>query len=437
MDLNRLFHNAKTFAELNDQDVERFLQERTFGREHLNLEFKREFPTRSNGKYDIKEICKYIAGYSNEEGGVVVYGVDDSIKEPAKAFPDYISGLAQSPSVEDLSQWVTERVVPLVQSPAIRTFKVAGKVVMVLKIPEGINRPYAYVEPPSNALTFFKKTAGGLKELKSDEVKELYWSAIIHQADRIVRAGIFRGMDIELPVADQFAKHRERVTKQLEDTKGYGRLSIYCVPDERIHVPVSELKKFLEDNRGRFSEVLRYFPNVETFQSGVTVGYFPRAIRQDIKSTARVTLTEDGLAAWDSQVDMTMDRDGVFHPYWLSYEVQRQLQLAKVLLEPRGVKYIRVYVELEHIERFKMKMFGDFFLDQPEGPYSGSHDRIERRVALTDIHDPFGPQRNIVFPAAREIVDEISRIFGFDKAPDRLWEADGKMVYVRNLEATR
>ena len=67
---------------------------------------------RLGGRYDIKEICKYIAGYSNEEGGVVIYGVADSIKDSAAPFGDYIVGLSQSPSIEDLSQWVTERVTP-------------------------------------------------------------------------------------------------------------------------------------------------------------------------------------------------------------------------------------------------------------------------------------------------------------------------------------
>lgn len=361
----------------------------------------------------------------------------DSIKDPAVVYPNYITGLAQSPSVEALSQWVTERITPLVQSPAIRSFKVSGKDLMILKIPEGINRPYAYVEPPSGAMTFFKKTAGGLKELRSEEVKELYWTAIIHQADRIVRAGVLRGMDIELPAADQFGKHRERAVKLLENTEGFGRLSIYCIPDERISIPANELKTFLEQQRGKFSEVLRFYPQVEVFQNGVSAGYFPRAIRQDIKSTARVTLTDDGLIAWDSQADMTMDRDGNLHPYWVSYEVQRHLQLTKALLESRGIKNIRVFVELEHVEGFKMKVASDWYLDQPEGQYTGAHERIERRVALADVHDPFGPKRNIVFPAVREIMDEICRIFGFDRAPDRLWEADGKMVYVKGLEGQR
>ena len=163
------------------------------------------------------------------------------------------------------------------------------------------------------------------------------------------------------------------------------------------------------------------------FQNGVSAGYFPRAIRKDIKSTARVTLGTDGLVAWDSQADIAMDHDGNLHPYWLSYEIQRHLQLAKAFLEGRGVKSVRVVLELENIERFKIRWSDQWYFNSGEGQYSGPHERIERIVPLMDIHSPDGPERNIVFPAVKELMNEVFRIFGIEKAPSVLWEADGKM----------
>src|SRR5690242_11160059 len=52
-----------------------------FNSEHLNLEFKVEFPHKNN-KFDIPEICRYVAKFSNEEGGLVVYGIADGINNP-------------------------------------------------------------------------------------------------------------------------------------------------------------------------------------------------------------------------------------------------------------------------------------------------------------------------------------------------------------------
>jgi hypothetical protein len=200
---------------------------------------------------------------------------------------------------------------------------------------------------------------------------------------------------------------------------------------------VNELKTFLDEQRGRFSEVLRFFPAVEGSQNAVSAGYFPTAVRQDIKSTARVTIQTDGLVAWDSQADMTMDRDRNLHPYWLSYEIQRHLQLTKTLLEGRGVTSIRVIIELDHIEQFQMKFGGEPFFNSLTGQYTGSHDPVERRISLADINSPFGDKRNIVFPAVRDLMDEVCRIFGIDRAPDHLWDSGGKMVYVRGLEGQR
>lgn len=118
MNLDRLIHEAKNFAELTNSDVEDFLRKRPFGSENLNIEFKQEFPQKQQaGRYEIREICKYIVGLSNEEGGLVIYGVSDNIKDPALAYPAYVKGLPHYPTLEDLSSWVNDRIHPLVASP--------------------------------------------------------------------------------------------------------------------------------------------------------------------------------------------------------------------------------------------------------------------------------------------------------------------------------
>src|SRR5690349_1604953 len=120
MELDRLIHEKKHFAELEDADVERFLRERKFKSEHLNIEFKAAFPQKSTRKYDIKKICKYVVGFSNEEGGFVIYGVGDDIRSLSVNYPDYVAGMTEHPSIEDLSLWIKDRIHPLVSSPALR-----------------------------------------------------------------------------------------------------------------------------------------------------------------------------------------------------------------------------------------------------------------------------------------------------------------------------
>ncbi len=52
MNLDRLIHPDKNFAELTDVDVELFLSVRAFGSENLNIEFKQQFPQKpQSSKY--------------------------------------------------------------------------------------------------------------------------------------------------------------------------------------------------------------------------------------------------------------------------------------------------------------------------------------------------------------------------------------------------
>lgn len=187
MDLDRLIHEKKHFAELEDSDVEAFLRERKFKSEHLNIEFKNGFPEKQNNKYEIKKICKYVVGFSNEEGGFVIYGVADDIKKQNAVFPEYVIGLKKHPTLEDLSLWLKDRIHPLIASPAIRFFTVTTKTIAILKIPSGVNKPYCYSEPDTRAVVYFKKTAGTIVELSPDEVREFHRTEIIAQSQVILQ----------------------------------------------------------------------------------------------------------------------------------------------------------------------------------------------------------------------------------------------------------
>jgi hypothetical protein len=432
MTLDALLHATKHFAELEDADIEAFLRERKFKSEHLNIEFKRSFPLKGGGpKYDIREVCKYIAGLSNEDGGLVVYGVSDGIKQPSTSFPEYLAGLTCHPSLEDLSQWVKERIHPLVTSPAIRFFEVQGKRVAILKIPPGVNKPYSYYDPSAKSLSFFKKTAGGITDVAPNEIRELFRTQIIEQAVKILRA-------VELQVGTQrtklandegLIKDRQDSTKaKLENCVDYGFLGIYSQPEVPIDIPLEDLVRFLEVHRNDFSESMRYNQGHEPLQDGVSVGYYPRRIRDDTKSTWRLTLYREGLVALNSQADPLMDENKNLHLGWLSYEVQRHLQLSKALLESHHVETINLDLELENIEDFSLRF--NMYPGLGQTPYSGPHHPIKRHVTLSEVFPYNSIQRNIVMPVVKEIMDEICRIFGFSKTPPGVWDMNGRLTYV-------
>lgn len=439
MDLDRLIHDTKHFAELEDSDVEAFLHERKFKSEHLSIEFKARFPRKKNGKYEIKEICRYIVGLSNEEGGLVVFGVSDNIKDPSVVFPDYVTGLKEHPTLEDLSQWVRERIHPLISSPAIRFFEVENRKIAILKIPPGVNKPYCYHDIASRSVVYFKKTSGGIAELTPDEIREFHRTQLIDQSRRILQSVEFQGKPaplVQAPLPSKLSKHATRIIAKLENPSDFGLVRICCQPRVTVEIPCAELRNFLTEHRFHFSEALRYYPEIDTFQDGISAGYFPRAVRRDVKSTMRISLYVDGFVFFDALADTRLEGKRVLHSGWLCYELQRQLQLSKELLKGQDLAQISVTLALEHIEGFELSIPRESWAEYSS--YTGAHQPITRIVDLKDVYDyDDNENRNIVMPVVRDIMDEVGRIFGLSQAPANIWDSRGYLNYVRGLESQR
>jgi hypothetical protein len=206
-----------------------------------------------------------------------------------------------------------------------------------------------------------------------------------------------------------------------------------------MEISLEELRKFVTDHQSDFSEVMRHLSQIEPLQDGISVGYFPRAVRQNVRSTARITLYRDGLTAYDAQADTYMDRDNELNPYWMSYEILRQLQLSKALLEPHGAEALTTTIELNHIEAFEMIYSAPGYGPSARwsSPYGGRHEAIVRNIPLDEIPAYNGPSRNSAPPILEGIMDEVSRIFGLSRTPPGVWDTQRKLAYVSGLETQR
>jgi hypothetical protein len=441
MNIDRMIHPVKDFTELDDDDVAAFLRDRAFKSEHLNLEFKSAFPVKGD-KYDIQEICKHIVGFSNEQGGLLVYGVSESIGNPEVLFPDFVVGLTQSPSVEDLSLWAADRIRPPITQLSVRFFVVEGRKVAIVKVPDEVNKPYCYYDPVSGAVWYFRSTANGIAELPPDQIRSFYGTSLIEQVTRALRAGELAGSDGDdkaKAMRRRLEAHQKLIKPKLDNIKDFGFLGVYSIPERPVEIPYDSLRETLQKYRfafpSPFPEEITYSPEPECFQECISFGYFPRAVRLDIKSTFRITVYTNGLVALDSETSPTRDEGKTLHPYWLSYELQRHLELSRATLEPRGAERIRIILEMENIEEFSLGVSRG--AASSLWPYSGAHRPVERDVNLRDIFRWDGPDRNIVMPVVKDIMDEVYRIFGTPKTTHRLWDEKGYLTYVKGLEGRR
>ncbi len=74
---------------------------------------------------------------------------------------------------------------------------------------------------------------------------------------------------------------------------------------------------------------------------------------------------------------------------------------------------------------------------QPSSKYAGPHEPVIRDISFDEIYDFDGPNRNVIMPVAQDIMDEISRIFGFSKAWPGIQDSVGRLAYVKGLENQR
>ena len=182
-----ILHDRKSFGELDNRDVKVFLETRRFVTEHLNLEFKSGFPRISpGGRFNIEKICEYIVAFLNGIGGFVVYGVADSVQSASTPLESVLVGVSSSPTVEDMGQWATERIHPFPPPIGVRRFMILGKTVVMIRVPRGNARPYAYYDPGTRITKYFQRSAGGIRELKPGEIRDFYRESLTDQATMLL-----------------------------------------------------------------------------------------------------------------------------------------------------------------------------------------------------------------------------------------------------------
>jgi hypothetical protein len=440
MSVDNIIHLVKDLGNIGDGDVTNFLRDRKFGSENSNLEFRATLPV-DGGNSDARQICELIVGFLNAEGGVIIIGVSDRINDATVPFPEYVSGLTEPPNPGKLSQLARECISPPVDLP-LRVFNVEGRKVAVLKVPPGDNKPYCYYDPRTHAVWYFVRSGNHIVELAPDEIRELYRASFAKQVDRFLRDTQANGDIWARRMAEwrnRVKAHQRWVKSKLEDPQNFGFVGMYTLPARPVSIPWNSLWEFVSKHRSDFTEEMRLFPNIDTYQNAVSVGYFPRAISADTKSTFRITLYQDGMVALDSQADEFMGEYTAknLNPFWLAYQTQRHLQMTKALLEEL-VDAVHFIGDLENVQDFYMST-QDHALRGIGGLhyYVGSHQPIEREVAVREIYPHDGDKRNIVMPVVKDIMEEVSRIFGYSKAPHGLWDQNDYLMYVRGLENSR
>lgn len=149
----------------------------------------------------------------------------------------------------------------------------------------------------------------------------------------------------------------------------------------------------------------------------------------------------------DCRLSMDARWIGVVLASYANWQTRECYPLASTLRRVSGLGRDRVrnaVAELQGARQIKVSRrqikgrFHTGHLDETYvSQYTGAHHPIEKDVNLLDIHKYDGEKRNTVMPVVKEIMDEVCRIFGFSKTLIGVWDEQGKLGYVKNLENQR
>jgi len=421
--------SEKEFFRIDNLEIEKFLTERKRLEDDV-IEFKEDFERNKNGKIKILDFCKYIVAFSNSiAGGFIFYGVKDNIKDKKVTFPNYIGGITIENEDEillKLQGWIKERIHRKVYVP-IRIFDIASKKILVVKIPPGKRKPYAYYDPSAKSYIYIRKSTGRIDFLKLEEIESLYYENLVESANKLQSLNSHSPKESRNAIKDRIKSHQEYIIPKLENIKDYGYWYLYCYPNKTVSIEEKHLKVTFLDISKKYCEALNLSPNTETIQEGYSRGYFPDMIREDIKSTCRTTCYNNGFIALDSQVDITLENNNLINLHSFTYYIQRHLQLCKEILESYCDE-VHYWLNFEYINSFSVPIGGSFVREKYS--YQGYHKPIKGIVKIANI--PGRDLWNKASPTVIEIVRKIARIFGLRDLPTGILDSEGIINYSKD-----
>src|ERR1051326_308680 len=429
-DVDRII-GEKDFHLLDDNDIATFLQNHR--REDWKVDFKLEFD-RSNDIVDKLKLCKNIVAFANQQGGLIVYGVSNDIITPSVPYPAYIHGCSlKDITPENLSSWIRSYISPGIYATT-RYFRVTGKDIVVIKVPPGTNKPYCYYDSTPTAQIFFRRSTAQVHTLTPEETSAFYRECLLENARMFVcgAAGQAVVPTLAEELKSRIAAHETFVQDKLENTKEFGYLKTYCIPlNQGLILSEDTMADFVQQ-RKRYSETLLHSRRTETYQDRYSRGYFADGIDPNIKSSDRVTVYRNGLVVQDSQLDPLFKGDKRTNLWWISYQIQRTLQICYDVLHDLESE-IYLYVKIENLTGFFIEI-SDY--GEQQYMYTGVSEPIVRRMRLAEIyHDTENWNRTI--PIIKDVILEICKMFGLSSVPNRPWDENDQLRYALVFRGTR
>jgi len=414
-------------------------------REKTSVEYKVEFEREQNGKVNLLDFCKLMLGFLNADvsGCVVIYGItreiDSSTSEPVSSFVQghMISGARR----EDLVGYIRLRIWPRhAHLIHIKQLPINDeKAVTSIYVGKGTSKPYLYYDPdnPSVGVRSFIRGSGVTSEMRAPELHEFIQSLGTKEAETGERATTTRAARKEPDWKTILRENLEQMSSVLKEPKEFGLCTIAVFAETQISVSDDEIKNILQPTRGgnvRPMEELWYCEPLKTTQKWYRRIFVPRGLEKEMKAVWALTCYRGtGTLIVNNLIDEFLKGEKCLNDWHLSYQIQRLLQMARVLYADKTQK-VKIVLDFAHIDRFVYPKYWGH-LTEKTYPYAGEHEPIVREVNLDDIL--LGAQVDILAPAVVEAIKEVAKIFGLDDLPNDLVDKNNEMLYVQTFKGQR
>jgi hypothetical protein len=132
-------------------------------------------------------------------------------------------------------------------------------------------------------------------------------------------------------------------------------------------------------------------------------------------------------------VDAYMKGEKFISPYRFSYQIQRLLQMARVLYG-EDIAMATLFINFNYIERFGYVRYVYGNIERIH-PYTGTHEPIRKEINMKKI--PSGVSSDVLSEEVNTCMLEVARIFGLDSLPNQLTDDKGEMYYVQSFKGVR
>ncbi len=409
--------------------------------ENNNVEFKQEFNRERDGSLVQIDFCKVIIGFLNSDlGGVVIYGIADDINENmGEEVSKFVVGHDMAKTrVEDLVGYLRLAVwPPEVGMIHFRQLPISNtRAVTTIYVGSGRSKPYLYYKPNDveSGIRSFSRASRVTYELGAPQLHSFF--AVRSKGLAPPEQIPLRSRGTESGNVDSLLKENlEEALRIIKDPDKFGLITICVYPSSHVNVSDADIKNLVEPRARdvkRMEEI--WYGQMEVSQKWYRRLFIPYQLAEERKCTWAITCyRRTGVLFVNSLVDEYMQGKRYLNPFYLAYQIQRLLQMAKELYAGQ-TDSIELVLDFKYLEAFGY-LIVRFETIETIAPYIGFAGPIELEIGTTEIFT--GEKADLTMPVVERCMGEVAKIFGQDRLPNSLSDSKGEMIFVEYFKGIR